>query len=96
MATKAKVAILRTKPETALEDYERLMHMADVTQALDPSATENWNVTLLSVGLLLSDMTTLLAIIALNGSPDKMIENGVAAGRSLGPNCVVWWYVVIW
>lgn len=39
MATKAKVAILRTKPETALADYERLMHLADVTQALDPSAT---------------------------------------------------------
>ena len=39
MGTKAKVAILRTKPETALADYERLMHLADVRQALDPSAT---------------------------------------------------------
>ena len=36
MATKAKVAILRTKPETAIDDYERLMHMADVTQAPGP------------------------------------------------------------
>jgi uncharacterized protein (DUF362 family) len=39
LATKAKVAILRTKPESALDDYERLMHLADVTQALDKSAT---------------------------------------------------------
>ena len=39
LGMKAKVAILRTKPETALEDYERLMHLADVRQALDPSAT---------------------------------------------------------
>jgi len=39
VTTRAKVAILRTKPETALEDYERLMHLADVRQALDPSAT---------------------------------------------------------
>ena len=39
MATKAKVAILRTKPETAIEDYERLMHMAGMTEALDKSAT---------------------------------------------------------
>ncbi len=39
MTTRAKVAILRTKPETALEDYDRLMHLADVRQHLDPSAT---------------------------------------------------------
>jgi uncharacterized protein (DUF362 family) len=39
MSTRAKVAILRTKPETAIEDYERLMHLADVRQHLDPSAT---------------------------------------------------------
>ena len=39
MTTRSKVAVLRTKPETALEDYERLMHLADVTQHLDPSAT---------------------------------------------------------
>jgi Domain of unknown function (DUF362) len=39
MSTRAKVAILRTKPETAIEDYERLMHLADVEQHLDPSAT---------------------------------------------------------
>ena len=39
MPTKAKVAVLRTKPETAIEDYERLMHLADVKQHLDPSAT---------------------------------------------------------
>src|SRR6185436_7903753 len=39
MSTRAKVAILRTKPETAIEDYERLMHLADVKQHLDASAT---------------------------------------------------------
>jgi uncharacterized protein (DUF362 family) len=39
MSTRAKVAILRTKPETAIEDYERLIHLADVRQHLDPSAT---------------------------------------------------------
>jgi hypothetical protein len=39
MATRAKVALLRTKPETAIEDYERLMHLADVKQYLDPSVT---------------------------------------------------------
>jgi uncharacterized protein (DUF362 family) len=39
MSTRAKVAILRTKPETAIEDYERLMHLADVEQHLDSSAT---------------------------------------------------------
>jgi len=39
VTTRARVAILRTKPETALEDYERLMHLAGVQQALDPSAT---------------------------------------------------------
>ena len=39
MPTRAKVAILRTRPETAIEDYERLMHLADVKQHLDPSAT---------------------------------------------------------
>ena len=39
MSTRAKVAVLRTKPETALQDYERLMHLADVSNHLDPSAT---------------------------------------------------------
>ena len=39
MPTNSKVAVLFTKPETVLEDYERLMHLADVKQHLDPSAT---------------------------------------------------------
>ncbi len=39
MSTKAKVAVLFTTPETALQDYERLMHLADFQQALDPTAT---------------------------------------------------------
>lgn len=36
---KAKVAVLHTKPETALQDYARLMELADFRQHLDPSAT---------------------------------------------------------
>jgi uncharacterized protein (DUF362 family) len=39
MGTRAKVAILRTKPETAIADYERLMQLAGMEQALDRSAT---------------------------------------------------------
>jgi len=39
MPTKSKVAVLFTKPETVLQDYERLMHLADVKQHLEPSAT---------------------------------------------------------
>ncbi len=39
MTTRAKVAVLRTKPETVLEDHQRLLELADVKQALDPNAT---------------------------------------------------------
>jgi uncharacterized protein (DUF362 family) len=39
MATRAKVSVLFTKPETAIEDYGRLMELADFRQYLDPSAT---------------------------------------------------------
>ena len=38
MSTKAKVAILRTKPETVLQDYERLMELAEFRHFLNPSA----------------------------------------------------------
>ncbi len=38
-ATKAKVAVLYTRPDTVLQDYERLMELADFRQHLDPSAT---------------------------------------------------------
>ncbi len=34
----AKVAILRTRPETVLEDYRRLLRLAEVGAALDPEA----------------------------------------------------------
>ncbi len=37
MATRARVAVLKTRPETALEDYQRLMEMAGYREALDPS-----------------------------------------------------------
>ena len=37
--SKAKVAVLRTKPDAVLQDYERLLHLADVNQYLDPAAT---------------------------------------------------------
>lgn len=36
--TKAKVAILRTKPETVLEDYQKLCELADLRKAMDTSA----------------------------------------------------------
>lgn len=37
--TRAKVALIGTTPETVLQDYERLMDLADVDRHLDPSAT---------------------------------------------------------
>ena len=36
---KAKVAVLFSTPETVLQDYERLLELADYRQHLDPSAT---------------------------------------------------------
>jgi uncharacterized protein (DUF362 family) len=39
MPQKPKVAVIKTKPETVLEDTARLMEMADYRQALDPGAT---------------------------------------------------------
>jgi len=39
MSTKAKVAVLRSKPESALQDYQRLMDLADFRSYLDPAAT---------------------------------------------------------
>ncbi|MBV9121361.1 MAG: DUF362 domain-containing protein [Chloroflexi bacterium] len=38
MTTKAKVAVLRTSPETVLDDYQRLFELAGCREALDPSA----------------------------------------------------------
>jgi len=38
MTTRAKVAVLRTQPETVLEDYQRLLELAEVRQALAPNA----------------------------------------------------------
>lgn len=37
MAKRARVAVLKTRPETVLEDYQRLMEMAGYREALDPS-----------------------------------------------------------
>jgi uncharacterized protein (DUF362 family) len=39
MTTKSKVAVLYTKPETVLEDYQRLFELAGVKNAISPSAT---------------------------------------------------------
>ncbi len=39
MPTRSKVAVLRTQPETVLEDYQRLFKLGDGAQALDPGAT---------------------------------------------------------
>src|SRR5512136_1243590 len=39
MSTRSQVAILRTRPETTLQDYERLAELAGMKAALDPGAT---------------------------------------------------------
>ncbi len=39
---KAKVAILRTKPETVVEDYRRLCSLAGMDKALDPSGNDHF------------------------------------------------------
>jgi uncharacterized protein (DUF362 family) len=39
MTNRAQVAVLRTRPETVLEDYQRLFELAGGPQALDPGAT---------------------------------------------------------
>src|SRR5512138_3274320 len=36
--TRSKVAIVRTSPQTVLEDYHRLMNLADYRQVIDKSA----------------------------------------------------------
>lgn len=36
---KAKVAVIRTKPETVLDDYQKLCELAGIREALDPTAT---------------------------------------------------------
>ncbi|MCD4673052.1 MAG: hypothetical protein K8R77_10345 [Anaerolineaceae bacterium] len=36
---KAKMAVLRTKPETVLDDYQRLCELAGIQQSLDSSST---------------------------------------------------------
>jgi len=39
MSTRSEVAVLRTRPETVLQDYERLAELAGMKAALDPDAT---------------------------------------------------------
>jgi len=39
MSIRSKVAVLRTRPETVLQDYERLAELAGMKAALDPGAT---------------------------------------------------------
>lgn len=39
MATRAKVAVLRTKPESVIEDYRRLLKLADADRFLRPGTT---------------------------------------------------------
>jgi uncharacterized protein (DUF362 family) len=39
MTNRARVALLRTTPATALQDYARLIDLAELHQSLDPSAT---------------------------------------------------------
>ncbi len=39
MMTKSRVAVLRTTPQTVLDDYQRLCELAGMKEALDPAAT---------------------------------------------------------
>jgi hypothetical protein len=39
MTTRAQVTVLRTRPETILQDYQRLFDLAGGAQALDANAT---------------------------------------------------------
>ena len=39
MTSRARVAVVRTTPDTVLADYQRVIELADVRQALDPRAT---------------------------------------------------------
>jgi uncharacterized protein (DUF362 family) len=39
MTTRAKVAVLRTRPESVLDDYDRLFALAEAPRHLDPAAT---------------------------------------------------------
>ncbi|TAK34849.1 MAG: DUF362 domain-containing protein [Chloroflexota bacterium] len=39
MSERAKVAVLRTRPETVLEDYQRLLELAEVQKYLTPGVT---------------------------------------------------------
>jgi hypothetical protein len=39
MTARSKVAVLRTQPESVLQDYQRLFELAGGAQALDPKAT---------------------------------------------------------
>jgi uncharacterized protein (DUF362 family) len=39
MSTRAKVAVLKTRPETVLADYEKLLKLADFEKHLDPTKT---------------------------------------------------------
>ena len=39
MSKRSKVAVLKTRPETVLEDTEKLLELANIRTALDPSAT---------------------------------------------------------
>ena len=39
MTSRAKVAVLRTQPETVLQDYQRLFELAGGAEALAPNTT---------------------------------------------------------
>ena len=39
MSTKAKVVVLKTRPETVLDDYRRLLELGEVEKHLDPKST---------------------------------------------------------
>ncbi|HXK34074.1 MAG TPA: DUF362 domain-containing protein [Dehalococcoidia bacterium] len=78
MGTRAKVAILRTKPETAIADYERLMQLGGMEQALDRSATT----------ILKDNISWHFPFPSANTTPWQL-EGAVVALRNAGFNDVV-------
>jgi len=75
---KSKVAVLRTKPETAVEDYVKLMKLADFEKHLDKTKTT----------ILKNNISWHLMFPGANTTPWQM-EGSIVALRNAGYNDVV-------
>jgi uncharacterized protein (DUF362 family) len=78
MPTKAKVAVLRTTPETVLQDYQRLFELAGGAQALAPGVTT----------MLKDNISWHFPMPAANTTPWQL-EGSIAALRQAGFNDLV-------